>query len=61
MLICPAPPLVGRLSVKFTSVIGSEPGLVMVKVSVDVPAGVVLGLRDLGEKDFSMLALTMVA
>ena len=59
MLICPAAPFVGRLSTKLTLLSDVDPGLVIVKVSVDVPGGRVAGLRLFGEKDFSMLALTI--
>jgi hypothetical protein len=47
----------GRLSVKLTPASDAAPGLVMVKVSVDVPPGLML----LGEKALMMLALTMLA
>jgi len=47
----------GRLSVKLTPVSEAEPGLLIVKVSVDVPPGFML----FGANDLMMLAFTIFA
>ena len=53
MVVLASVTLAGRVSVKLTLDTGAEPGLVIVKVSVDVPPGRIV----LGENDLARLAL----